>query len=70
MCVCMYVCVCVCVTRLMRHDCSSAVSSVDLLVGRGINLEKLTDLAPETLSTTLPFVGLGHRCLLQHTLTK
>lgn len=55
---------------LVEHDCGAACDSVELLVSRGVNLQKLLKLAPESLKRTLPFLGLGHRCLLQHTLER
>jgi len=55
---------------LMEHDCGAVCESAELMVSRGVNLKKLLGLAPDALAYSMPFVGLGHRCLLQHTLTK
>lgn len=55
---------------LLAHDCGAACDATELLVSRGVNLAKLCELAPEGLARSLPFLGLGHRCLLQHTLAR
>ncbi len=56
---------------LVAHECGALLDDpAELLVSRGINVAKLLELAPDGLAKSLPFLGLGHRCLLQYTLAR